>query len=321
MSKLLIDEPPLLVLPSLAVELGIKQAIVLQQIHYLVGISQYEYEGKIWFYKSIDEWILKKPKANQKEGELRWLSKSTLERILDFLEARNLIIRKKLASKFGRSVYDRVTFFTINYEEMGKLEVEMFSQELPVETEKLIDLPVSQNHKTGFKPNETRYRQNDNIDVPSLTISISSKRVDRNSQNDEMAYSQNDEMITKNITKTTTEREPPSQIAPPDLFAVSTDVRPKFSMSETWQPSEQFSAACKFRGVNISTLSTDEQDDLINEFRSWWMTQNIQLNQAEWEHKLLSNLKRSQTRKTGTGGSLETFKGKKFSSAHGDLDW
>jgi hypothetical protein len=34
MSKLLIDEPPLQVLPTLAVRLGLEEAIFLQQLHY-----------------------------------------------------------------------------------------------------------------------------------------------------------------------------------------------------------------------------------------------------------------------------------------------
>ena len=33
-SKLLVDEPPLIVLPSLAVAIGLAEAILLQQIHY-----------------------------------------------------------------------------------------------------------------------------------------------------------------------------------------------------------------------------------------------------------------------------------------------
>ena len=33
-SKLLIDEPPLQVLPSLALKIGLNEAIILQQVHY-----------------------------------------------------------------------------------------------------------------------------------------------------------------------------------------------------------------------------------------------------------------------------------------------
>ena len=45
MSRLLIDEPPLQVLPSLAREIGLNEAIMLQQIHYWLLKSGNEFEG------------------------------------------------------------------------------------------------------------------------------------------------------------------------------------------------------------------------------------------------------------------------------------
>jgi hypothetical protein len=68
-------------------------------------------------------------------------------------------------------------------------------------------------------------------------------------------------------------------------------------MSETWQPTEQFAKQCTFRSVNLAKFSPDDQEDLINEFRSYWMTQSTELNQAGWEHKLIASLKHSQERR------------------------
>ena len=39
MSNLLTQEPPLQVLPSLAVAIGLNEAIVLQQVHYLLNYA------------------------------------------------------------------------------------------------------------------------------------------------------------------------------------------------------------------------------------------------------------------------------------------
>ena len=39
--RLLIDEPPLMVLPSLAAVIGLNEAIMLQQIHYWLGLSTF----------------------------------------------------------------------------------------------------------------------------------------------------------------------------------------------------------------------------------------------------------------------------------------
>ena len=321
-SRLLIDEHPLQVLPSLAEELGLKQAIVLQQIHYWLGRSNQEYQGRIWFYKTPEAWVRKKPKkAGEKKGELRFLSKKTLDRILDFLEKKNLIIRKSLGTKFGKNSFDRVTYFTIDYDEMAKLEAKIFSEDEFVETAELTDSPFSQNDQMGAEPSKPAFSQNDQIDVPTLTKSIESKRPNRISQNDEIRFSQNDQMITENKTEITSEREALPVIAPPNLFAMDTTVNKKFPMTESWQPTEKFGSQCKFRNVNLGALALDDQEDLINEFRSYWMTQDTQLNQSGWEHKLIGSLKRSQERKSGTGRNPQSFKGGKFSSAHGDMNW
>jgi hypothetical protein len=55
-SKLLTNEPPLQVLPSLAVRFGLKEAIVLQQLHYWLQKSENEYEGHLWVFNTYEQW-------------------------------------------------------------------------------------------------------------------------------------------------------------------------------------------------------------------------------------------------------------------------
>jgi hypothetical protein len=61
-SKLLIDEPPLQVLPGLAVLLGLNEAIVLQQIHYWLQIQERSkntvmfHDGFWWVRNSYEQW-------------------------------------------------------------------------------------------------------------------------------------------------------------------------------------------------------------------------------------------------------------------------
>jgi hypothetical protein len=61
MSKLLIDEPPLCVLPSLACLVGDRPAIMLQQMHYWLARSTHEYDGETWFYASDEDWHRQMP--------------------------------------------------------------------------------------------------------------------------------------------------------------------------------------------------------------------------------------------------------------------
>ena len=56
MSNLLIDDYPILVLPKLATEIGLNEAIVLQQMHYWLKKSNHNYDGRRWIYNSFPEW-------------------------------------------------------------------------------------------------------------------------------------------------------------------------------------------------------------------------------------------------------------------------
>ena len=50
--SLLISEPPLQVLPSLAVKIGLNEAIILQQVHYWLLKSNNIRDGYKWVYNS-----------------------------------------------------------------------------------------------------------------------------------------------------------------------------------------------------------------------------------------------------------------------------
>lgn len=60
MNSILFDEPPLLVIPSLANALGLHEAIVLQQIHYWVKINEKAQrnfiDGHYWTYNTYEQW-------------------------------------------------------------------------------------------------------------------------------------------------------------------------------------------------------------------------------------------------------------------------
>ncbi|MEL1193439.1 replication protein, partial [Staphylococcus epidermidis] len=56
MNNLLIDDYPILVLPKLATEIGLNEAIVLQQMHYWLKKSNHNYDGRRWIYNSFSEW-------------------------------------------------------------------------------------------------------------------------------------------------------------------------------------------------------------------------------------------------------------------------
>lgn len=102
MSRLLIDEPPLQVLPSLARELGLNEAIMLQQIHYWLIKSSHEFEGVKWFYKTLEDW----------QTEFPFWSTMTIRRTLTNLEKQKVI----RIGNFNKKKFDKTKWYTIEYQ-------------------------------------------------------------------------------------------------------------------------------------------------------------------------------------------------------------
>lgn len=112
--NLLIHEPPLQVLPTLATRIGLNEAIVLQQIHYWItnaarsGDRRKQKDGKWWVYNSYREW---------KENNFPFWSEETIKRTIVNLEESGLIISMQMP--YGA---DRRKWYTIDYAALEKLE-------------------------------------------------------------------------------------------------------------------------------------------------------------------------------------------------------
>ena len=106
MSKLLVNENPLVLLPSLAVKLGLNQAIVIQQIHYWLQTSKTKINDKKWVYNTIDEW----------HEQFPFFSKSTLERAISSLVKDGFLIVEKLSGNKS----DRTNYYTIDYVKLNE---------------------------------------------------------------------------------------------------------------------------------------------------------------------------------------------------------
>jgi len=110
MSKLLIEESPLTFQPSLAVAIGLNEAIVLQQIHYWIKNTKnkgYEQDGYKWVYNTYAEW---------KETNFPFWSENTIQRTFASLEEKGLVV--SIQPMKGK--YDRTKYYRIEY---TKLEV------------------------------------------------------------------------------------------------------------------------------------------------------------------------------------------------------
>lgn len=106
MSRLLINEPPLQVLPSLAKEIGLNEAIMLQQMHYWLLKSSNEFTGVKWFYKTLEEW----------QTEFPFWSAMTIRRTLGSLEKQKII---KIGN-FNKNKFDKTKWYTIDYQRVNR---------------------------------------------------------------------------------------------------------------------------------------------------------------------------------------------------------
>ena len=101
-SHLLIDESPLMVLPSLAARIGINEAIVLQQIQYWTRISGKVRNGRTWIYNSAKDW----------QAQFPFWSVRTIERVIASLREKGLI----LTANFNAAKFDKTLWYSIDYD-------------------------------------------------------------------------------------------------------------------------------------------------------------------------------------------------------------
>ncbi|QLB20094.1 hypothetical protein A6B43_00335 [Vespertiliibacter pulmonis] len=119
MSKLLIDDQPLQVLPALAEAIGLNEALVLQQIHWLLERSRNQAEGKSWVYNTYEQW---------RENHFRFFSLSTVRRTIDNLEKLGLLIS---TTKFNKMKVDKTKWYSIDYQALNALEITTAKNDRP----------------------------------------------------------------------------------------------------------------------------------------------------------------------------------------------
>lgn len=102
--QLLINEPPLQVLPTLAKIIGLNEAIVLQQIHYWLHpqVNKNYIGSRYWVYNTYGQW----------QKQFPFFSERTLRRTVKNLEASKLLV----SCKGGE--LNQTKFYTINYDSL-----------------------------------------------------------------------------------------------------------------------------------------------------------------------------------------------------------
>lgn len=156
MSKLLIDDYPILVLPKLAKKVGLNEAIFVQQLHYwLNGKSAKKRDGRLWIYNSYKDW----------EEQFPFWSRSTIRRTIKSCEDQKIVI----AGNYNKLAIDNTKWYSIDYQVIEGM-----------------NRPPVQNEQTEYSKRAGSIVQNEQtitIDYPKTTTKTK-EIVEQSSQSD-----------------------------------------------------------------------------------------------------------------------------------------
>ena len=188
MSMYLFDDSPIVVNTTLANEIGLNEAIVLQQINYWIEINKIVgknyYDGKYWTYNSIKSWH---------EKNFKFLSVETVRRVFTKLEKSGFII----TGNYNKDPRDKTKWYTINDKKLEELYFEVEDRKKRLENEKL--------KENGFEATPNAFSQNDQMENIKMTKCIESKCINPFSQNDQMQLYEMNKPLPENTTEIKTE--------------------------------------------------------------------------------------------------------------------
>lgn len=139
-SHLLINEPALQVLPSLAVSVGLEEAIILQQLHYWLNNpksdGRVDANGDKWVYNTYAQW---------QEDNFPFWSEDKIKRIFLKLEEQKVVISRQLDAKMR----DMTKFYRIDYDVLCTMDGSFFP---PSNASDLHDVKMNQKLPENTKP-------------------------------------------------------------------------------------------------------------------------------------------------------------------------
>ncbi|PIC59219.1 hypothetical protein CSV80_01445 [Sporosarcina sp. P12(2017)] len=136
--KLLINEQPLQLLPSLVHLVGLNEALFLQQLHFRSLISQNKRDGHLWVYKTYDQWL----------EEFSFLSRMTIKRTIYNLEKQGYLIS---TSEYNKMKIDKTKWYRIDYSKLPAFSIQndtSVEEVVPANSELEIDHATFQSDTT-----------------------------------------------------------------------------------------------------------------------------------------------------------------------------
>ena len=190
-SQLLINEPPLQVLPTLAQLIGLNKAIVLQQVHYWLNpqFNKNWFEEKYWVFNTFEQW----------QKQFPFWSERTIQRITANLEEEGLLIT------FITPGFQKTKYYTIDYDRLNQVSShDPVKPVLRISSDKTVETQVG-----------SPSRQSDVIDNDSQASPVTATCYPRGGQAGIIDHDNLSSSLTENTSENTSENS--SEITPPLL--------------------------------------------------------------------------------------------------------
>jgi hypothetical protein len=229
MSKLIINEHPLMVLPSLATAIGLNESIILQQVHYWLDprTNKNIKNGVTWVYNTYHQWSKQFP----------FWSEVTIGRIIRSLENKGLL----KSSYFSPRSLKKEKWYTIDYAVLDNLSTSLnndsnSSSQDTTSTKKELEpssLEQEQTYHLKSSHKTTSDTASDQNDMPSdqIDTTIVSKRHDHRIKLIRPSYQID---TTYNITETTTKTTTDLSISISGKDVENQDFKVEREMIEIW---------------------------------------------------------------------------------------
>ena len=256
MNKLLLNESPLIILPSLASKIGLNEAVFLQQLHYWVQKSITNIDKQNWVYKTVEEW----------EEEFPFWSNSTIKRVIGSLKKMNILQVKKLS----KNKRERVNYYAINYAKIDVFKVNMTQRGVQNEPMDKVNLT----HSVG---------QNEPMNRVNLTYSVGQVEPIQKVNLPQCIYSKNQKTTQETTTEITSENTTESThifVREWNEFAEKNSLSQICSLSSNRK--KQLNVRLKspsFKKMFHQALEHIEQSDYLLGSKGWkvtfdWLIQN-----------------------------------------------
>lgn len=162
---------------QLAMEIGLKESIVLLQIDFLLANTQYVREGKPWIRMTL---------ADLKSQYFDFLGRETLRRTIESLQQRELII----IGNFNRRGFDRTQWITLNVVGCSKLNSLTITHFEPGSVESVEDANTGPDGPDGSGVTNSQVNGVLPLDDPELLTDVDASSTDAITRN-ELSTAQN----------------------------------------------------------------------------------------------------------------------------------